>query len=171
MRAIARHGLAKLGMSDVSQSAGVSRGTLYRYFPTREDLMTGVVREEVRRFRERVQGALTEPGSNEQRIQVVLEQAAQHIREHGPLQRILETDPAFLLTSLRAQFPTIRAGLHELLAPLLRETEAVRAGIVHEDQLVDWTTRMLISVLLFQDPDPDGMARGLTAMYRLLTTP
>ncbi len=93
MRAIARHGLAKLGMSDVSQSAGISRGTLYRYFPTREDLMTGVVREEVRRFRERVQEALSDPGSNEQRIQIVLEQAAQHIREHAPLQRMLETDP------------------------------------------------------------------------------
>ena len=36
MAAIARHGLSKLGMSDVSHSAGVSRGTLYRYFPSRE---------------------------------------------------------------------------------------------------------------------------------------
>ncbi len=54
MRAIARHGLAKLGMRDVSESAGVSRGTLYRYFSTREDLLTGLVREEVRRFRDRV---------------------------------------------------------------------------------------------------------------------
>ncbi len=169
MRAIARHGLAKLGMSDVSESAGVSRGTLYRYFPTREDLMTGLVREEVRRFRERVQAALREPGRDEP-LQVVLEQAAQHIREHAPLQRMLETDPAFLLRSLRAQFPTIRAGLHELLAPLLHDTEAVRAGIVREDQLVDWTTRMLISVLLFRDPDPDEMARGLVSMYRMLTT-
>ena len=39
MAAIARHGLAKLGMSDVSVSAGVSRGTLYRYFPSREELL------------------------------------------------------------------------------------------------------------------------------------
>ncbi len=169
MRAIARHGLAKLGMRDVSESAGVSRGTLYRYFSTREDLLTGLVREEVRRFRDRVLAALTDATSNEKRLQVVFEQAAQHIHEHAALQRMLETDPAFLLDSLRAQFPTIRAGLEELLAPLLHDTDPVRNGSVSADQLIDWTTRMLISVLLFQDPDPDEMVRGLTAMYRVLT--
>ncbi len=100
---------------------------------------------------------------------MVLEQAIQHIREHAALQRMLETDPAFLLRSLRAQFTTIRSGLHELLGPLLRDTQPVRNGVVSESHLVDWMTRMLISVLLFQDPDPDEMARAMTAMYRMLT--
>ncbi len=168
-RAIARHGLAKLGMRDVSESAGVSRGTLYRYFPTRDDLLTGLVQEEVRRFRERVSAALEDSSGGEERIRVVLEQAMQHIREHAALQRMLETDPAFLLRSLRAQFTTIRSGLHELLGPLLRDTQPVRNGVVSESHLVDWMTRMLISVLLFQDPDPDEMARAMTAMYRMLT--
>jgi len=168
-RAIARHGLAKLGMRDVSESAGVSRGTLYRYFPTRDDLLTGLVQEEVRRFRERVSAALEDPSGDEERIRVVLEQAMQHIREHAALQRMLETDPAFLLQSLRAQFTTIRSGLRELLGPLLRDTQPVRDGVVSESHLVDWMTRMLISVLLFQDPDPDEMARAMTAMYRTLT--
>ncbi len=93
-------------MRDVSESAGVSRGTLYRYFPTRDDLLTGLVQEEVRRFRERVSAALEDPSGGEERIRVVLEQAMQHIREHAALQRMLETDPAFLLRSLRAQFTT-----------------------------------------------------------------
>ena len=37
--AVARHGLAKLDMSDVSAISGVSRGTLYRYFPNRDALL------------------------------------------------------------------------------------------------------------------------------------
>src|SRR5262245_35161324 len=45
-RALARHGLAKLGMQDVSQQAAVSRGTLYRYFPNRDDLLTTLARHE-----------------------------------------------------------------------------------------------------------------------------
>src|SRR5579885_3233177 len=38
-QAISVHGLKRVGMSDVSDAAGVSRGTLYRYFPSREQLL------------------------------------------------------------------------------------------------------------------------------------
>ena len=44
-------------MTDVSESAGVSRGTLYRYFPTRARLLAGLVQHEMRRFRASMLGA------------------------------------------------------------------------------------------------------------------
>ena len=58
LQAIGRHGLAKLGMSDVSEHAGVSRGTLYRYFPSREELLQSLAVAEGERFQRRVSEAL-----------------------------------------------------------------------------------------------------------------
>jgi len=55
------------------------------------------------------------------------------------------------------------------LAPLLQDTRPVRGGVATSEQLVDWLTRMMISAVLFPDPDPERMARSLTAVYRLLT--
>ncbi len=168
VRAVARHGLSKLGMSDVSDVAGVSRGSLYRYFPNREELLVALARREGGRFLDRVLEAALAAPEGEERLVVVLEIATQEVRQHPALQRLLESDPAFVLESLRAQFPAISAQLREPFEPLLRDTRAVRSGVITVDQLMDWTTRFLISMYLFEDPEPRRMAESLTAMYRLM---
>jgi hypothetical protein len=58
-----------------------------------------------------------------------------------------------------------------LLVPLLADIRPVRDGAATPEQLVDWLTRMMISAVLFPAADPEGMARSLTAVYRLLTAP
>jgi AcrR family transcriptional regulator len=168
MAAIARHGLSKLGMSDVSVSAGVSRGTLYRYFPSRDDLLRSLAAFESQRFRERVSSALRGPADGTSRLETVLQLVTRYVREHPAIQRVIETEPAFVLDYLRAEFASLRAITGTFLAPLLAQTAPVREGLATTDQLVDWMTRVMISAVLLPDPDPDRMAHGLTAVYRLL---
>lgn len=171
MAAIARHGLAKLGMRDVSQSAGVSRGTLYRYFPSREELLQSLAAFERQRFRARAEAALATAPPGTSRLEVALQLVTTYVREHPAIQRVIETEPAFVLGYLRAEFPTLRATTGTFLAPLLAQTDPVRRGLATTDQLVDWMTRVMISAVLFPDPDPDRMAQALTAVYRLLQVP
>jgi AcrR family transcriptional regulator len=171
MLAIARHGLSKLGMRDVSDSAGVSRGTLYRYFPNREELMQHLAAFESARFQRCVAEALRAAPARSGRLEVALQHVTRYVREHPVIQRVIDTEPAFVLRHLREQFPTLCATTGALLAPLLAETRPVRNGVATTEQLVDWLTRLMISAVLFPDPDPDRMARSLTAVYRLLTAP
>jgi len=171
VQAIARHGLSKLGMSDVISHAGVSRGTLYRYFPTREELLQNLAAFESARFQQRVGEALRNAPVKSARLEVALLQVTGYVREHPVIQRVLDTEPAFVLRHLREQFPSLCATTGALLAPLLAETRPVRDGVATPDQLVDWLTRLMISAVLFPDPDPDRMARSLTAVYRLLIGP
>jgi AcrR family transcriptional regulator len=42
-RCMGRFGLQRVSMNDVAVEAGVSRGTVYRYFPVREDLVAAVL--------------------------------------------------------------------------------------------------------------------------------
>lgn len=168
MAAIARHGLSKLGMSDVSLSAGVSRGTLYRYFPSRDDLLTSLAAFESERFQARVGAVLREPAGGTSRLEAALQLVTRYVREHPAIQRVIETEPAFVLAYLRGEFPALRDVVGSFLAPLLAQTEPVRRGLATTEQLVDWMTRVMISAVLIPDPDPDRMAHGLTAVYRLL---
>lgn len=166
--AVARHGLAKLGMRDVSALSGVSRPTLYRYFPHRNALLAGLAQREGMRFRERMLRAIEETPPGPERILVALEHATHHVREHPVLQRLLETDPGFLLQGLRRHFPLVKADLRSVLGPLLQETHLVRQGVVTADELMDWMLRLMVSAFLLpQDRDAE-MARGLTAVYRIL---
>lgn len=168
MAAIARHGLSKLGMSDVSLSAGVSRGTLYRYFPSRDDLLRSLAAYESERFQRQVNAVLREPAAGAPRLEVALQLVTRYVREHPAIQRVIETEPAFVLAYLRSEFPSLRAVVGSFVAPLLAQTAPVRQGLATTEQLTDWMTRVMISAVLFPDPDPDRMARGLTAVYRLL---
>lgn len=135
--AIARHGLAKLGMSDVSASAGVSRGTLYRYFPTRGQLLESLAEAEIRHFQERIAEALRSAPPGAQRFKLVLRQVTRIAREHPVIQRVIETEPAHVLAYLRAEFPALRAVTGALLAPLFADTAPVREAVVNADELVD----------------------------------
>lgn len=168
VQAIARHGLGKLGMGDVSSSAAVSRGTLYRYFSNRDELLANLAEREGGRFQERMIHALAEAPTGADKVRLALQYAARFAGEHPVLRRILETDPAYAVTAIRDQFTTIRQMIGEPLAPLFGETDLVRRGTVQTDQLVDWMTRMMISFFLFPDPDPDRMARDLTAVFSAL---
>ena len=168
--AVARHGLAKLDMSDVSESAGVSRGTLYRYFHGRDELLAALSVHESLRFWEHCIEGLREAPTSEERIRLLLLRATRQVGEHPALQRLLETDPAFVLGAVQRHFPTIREQLRDVLAPHLEATALVEGGIVELDQLVDWLTRLLITVFLIPGPG-DSADRGLEALFRLLTAP
>jgi AcrR family transcriptional regulator len=168
MRAIGRHGLMKLGMSDVCLSAGVSRGTLYRYFENREELLEALARYETQRFQQVVAEAVKKAPPGDERLEVALQHVTRYVREHPAIQRILETEPAFVLTYLRQHFSSLRAMTNATLGPLLGQTTPVRAGVVKKEQLADWLNRFMISAVLFPDPNPDEMAQRLTAVYRLL---
>jgi AcrR family transcriptional regulator len=169
--AVARHGLAKLDMGDVSATSGVARGTLYRYFPSRQALLAQLARREGLRFKDRMLAAIADAPSGPERVLVALQYAATHVREHGALQRLLETDPAFLLRALREWFPRIKAEFGPVLAPLLQETGLVRGGVVTLEHLLDWMMRLMVSAFLLPHPNPDEMAQGLAAVYRILTVP
>ncbi len=171
LRAVARHGLGRFAMSDVSEYAGVSRGTAYRYFPSREELLTRLGRREAERFERQVWEALERAPQGEQRLAVALDWLVRLAREHPLLGRLPETDPGLVLTSLRERFPEIRDALHRLLAPLLAQTSLVRAGVVREGELVGWMARVMISSFLFPDPNPHQMAESLRAVWRALTGP
>jgi AcrR family transcriptional regulator len=165
LRAVARHGLGRFAMSDVSECAGVSRGTAYRYFPSRAELLSELGRREAERFERQVWEAL-ENAPEEERLAVALDWLVRLARDHPLLGRLPETDPGLVLTSLRERFPEIQAALHRLLAPLLAETRPVRAGVVRVEELVGWMARVMVSTFLFPDPNPDEMAASLRAVWR-----
>jgi hypothetical protein len=93
------------------------------------------------------------------------------VTEHPAIPRLIDTEPAFVLRYLRDQFPALCGATGAFLAPLLADTRPIREGVATAEQLIEWLTRMMISAVLFPAADPDDMARGLAAVYRLLSRP
>ncbi len=73
-KAFVEFGVSGASMARVAEAAGCSRGTLYRYFPTRHDLHLGYVDREARRIVERVRDRtadVADPG--ERLVEAVIE--------------------------------------------------------------------------------------------------
>ncbi len=168
--AIARHGLAKLSMRDVSAYARVSRATVYRYFPDTDSLLRALGRREASRFERQVWEAVEKAPPGRKRLRVVLDFVDRLAREHPLIQRLPETDPGTVLTSLRERFPDLRDSIARLLGPILADTDLVRSGTVSAERLAGWATRMLISFFLFPEPRSVPMSAELAAVYELLAS-
>src|SRR5918911_266797 len=93
LRAIARFGLAKLTVDDVAREAGISRATLYRYFPGRGAVLAAVIRSETERLQRGLDDALGEATTLAEALTAVAGFGARAFAGHAALQHLLATEP------------------------------------------------------------------------------
>ena len=155
LRAIARFGLAKLTVDDVAREAGISRATLYRYFPGRGAVLAAVVRSETERLQRGLDEALGETTTLAEALTAVSGFGARAFAGHEALQHLLATEPGAVLphlcfsgadTLLTVCADRIRPHLCRFMGPL----EARRTG--------EWLARIVLSYGLA--PPPDGAIEG-----------
>jgi AcrR family transcriptional regulator len=107
---IGRRGVRRLGMQEVSEAAGVSRGTLYRYFPSKDQLLAGAATYDERKFTDGLAAALAPVMEPRQRIGALVDFAFDYIRMH-PARALFDSEPGFVLSYLLEHLPGLRAAL------------------------------------------------------------
>jgi AcrR family transcriptional regulator len=143
---VARWGLAKTTVEDAAREAGVSRATVYRYFPGgRDELIGAVVGWEFARFFLRLYEEVSDAATLEEVMERGLVFARRAVLEHEVLQRILVTEPDMLLPRLTTEADQV----HTLVAAFLRPYLA-RHGVAEGAELdlsADFLARMALSYI------------------------
>ena len=141
---VARYGLGKTTVEDVTRAARVSRATVYRYFPGGKDqLVRDVIAWETGRFFGRLAEAVAGAGDFAGLLEEALVFAHRAIEEHEVLQKILQTEPERLLPQLTVQSERILVFIRGFLLPYL-ERERLRPG-VDPVEAAEYVSRMLLS--------------------------
>jgi len=143
---VARWGLSKTTIEDAAREAGLSRATVYRYFPGgRDELIDAVVSWQFLLFfvslYEEVHGAT----SLEEVLERGLVFARRSLVEHEVLQKMLETEPEVLMPKLTVESKRTVGLIAGFLVPYLHEHGMAEGVEIHE--AADFLARMILSYI------------------------
>jgi AcrR family transcriptional regulator len=120
------HGIRRTSASDIARRAGVSRQTLYRYWPDVQALLAALVTREL--FAVVSQGA---PAGSLDELADGLVETADRIRTLPLLDRLRSTDPELFARYILQRLGTSQRGMHRELAARIaagQEEGIVRSG-------------------------------------------
>lgn len=144
-------GMRRFTMDDIAQRVGLSRVTIYRYFPKKDQLVEAILLREMRRFLRAVDTAVAPSQTLEERLVDGFVFALVYLRNHRLLQRLLRTEPELLLPHLTVRGgPVLEAG-RDFIARFARGEggeEALPLSDAEIDGVSELLARMVLSFVL-----------------------
>ncbi len=165
---IGRRGVRRLGMQEISDAAGVSRGTLYRYFPSKDHVLSAAADFDGVRFSAGLDEAMAavEDGG---RLAAFLSYIFEFIRTH-PARSLFETEPGYVLSFLLDRLPNMRREIAIRLGPDVDAMPAVRDGRLTREEVADLIVRLFVSSWIVPETDHGALVRTLECTLQMSTT-
>jgi AcrR family transcriptional regulator len=165
-------GLRRFTMDDVARRVGVSRVTIYRYFPKKDQLINALLLRELRRFLTKLDAVIDSEGTSDAKLVAGLLFCLGYLRKHRLLNRLLRTEPELILPYLTTKGRPVLIAARAWIARLIRN-EVAQGRIALPDQdiemLAEALVRMVISLVVTPDTvlpvdSPEGQHR-LVELY------
>jgi AcrR family transcriptional regulator len=147
IRAIGARGARRLSMSDVIEASGVSRGTLYKYFSDKDDVLSAVSEFVSVNFENGVREAAAAHRDPIDRFRAVMRFYSAYTDDQAPA-RVLEFEPAFHLEFFRTHFTRHKAAVGDALAQTFDYLESLCGASLDRDVIVESLVRMQLSTLI-----------------------
>jgi AcrR family transcriptional regulator len=165
-------GAAKLTMSAVAAEAGVSRPTLYRWFPTKALLLGAIASDAVEQFDLGLQLLADQHTDPACRLDAALRYLVGYLDDTSDAGAV-HVDPEFALQSLADSLPPHVESFARVLGDALDEVPSVRAGTATRQQAAELFLRVAYSQYLVPDPNPErviAIIRAVTGLSQRRST-
>ncbi len=166
LRLLGRRGVKRLGMQEVSEAAGLSRGTLYRYFQSKDQLLAAVASFDEQSFNLGLAAAMQQVDEPSARIRTLVSFAFDYIRTH-PARSLFESEPDFVLGYLLQHLPKMQAALMEELGDAFDSVPAVASGRLTRQQLVEVIVRLFTSSFVIPERDDRALVQAIDGLLML----
>ena len=140
-------GVRRLTIGDVAQRVGLSRVTVYKYFPGKDQLVQAVLQREMRRFLRDVDAAVAPYDTLEERLVEGFVFALGWLRKHRLLNRLLRTDPELIVPNLTVGAGPVLAAGREFIAGFARR-EADEGHLPLTDDQIEGVSELLARAVL-----------------------
>lgn len=145
--AIAARGVKRLSMSDIIDASGVSRGTLYRYFSNKDEVLAAVAEFVCSGFENGIREAGKSIADPIERLKAVMQFYVHYTDENSP-GRIFEVEPAFHLAFFRSRFDRYKQAVLDALEPTFDYLDGLLGEAMNREAFVEGLVRNQLSTLL-----------------------
>lgn len=146
-RCIVRHGSAQIRMAEVADEAAVARSTLYRYFPTRADLILGLSLSRLDAALTTVVSSLRHPDDAARSLPELVLGPLDLVDGHPLNEALYSPESSQFVTSVELNSESFLDTSVHRYGPLLERWQ--REGQVHADLDVQETLRWVHAVSIF----------------------
>jgi AcrR family transcriptional regulator len=143
-----RMGLQRFSMEQVARNAGVSRGSVYRYFPERAELTNAVLERAAERFVAESRRAVERRRTLAAQVGEAAAFIRTHLHDEVTALQLPAEDETLLATILTARVGGLLERWMDFWLPFLKEAEErgeVRQGLDRREA-AEWIVRMLLSI-------------------------
>ena len=146
-RVLCRHGYGKLNLSDVATQAGISRPTFYKFFSSKDDLLSAFSSFELRLLRADLERAV-QGRTGRERVDALLRFLADFYGSYQ-MRALVEIEPGLVLSQMARALPALVESIApvlqgQVLDPQVVATALVRLSVCHylvpgydDDRLID----------------------------------
>ena len=167
-RVMRRFGVHGMSVQDIAIEAGVARGTLYRYFSSKTDLLDAYTEYMRSRFDASLKAAIEPHSDPDARLQAFLAFFDAYL-DSEQARSFLEAEPEFALGYFRRSFMDGVGKTRDALAPVFDEWGRKLGRPLDHDMLAEFVMRFLISHVLVPAPHGEaGLGRKLMDMVKQL---
>lgn len=166
LHTIRTRGPEKLSMSAVAAEAGVSRPTLYRWFPTKALLLGAITAYEVEQFDVGLQSLAEEHRDPARRLDAALRYLVTYLEQTAGSDSI-HVDPEFALQGLADSLQPHVRSVARVLGDALDEVPTVQAGTATREQAAEMFLRLAYSQYLVPDRDAEELLVTMRAFAGL----
>jgi AcrR family transcriptional regulator len=171
LAALSRRGATQLSMTDVCETAGISRATLYRYFSNKPDLLAAVGEHVSRNFIDGLKAAIAQSQVPSERLRLVLEFFIGYTAQVRT-DRMLEIEPAFVLQFLQSHFAVHVAAFNDALSPVYDDIEdhlgiRINRALVSEVLLRAEQSTVVVPAGRSWSALPEVLSRMLEQLYQV----
>jgi AcrR family transcriptional regulator len=152
-----------LTLSAVALKAGISRPTVYRWFPTKSDLVAAIVAYEEMQFDIGIREAIGMQQSPQRRLDAVLSYLFKYL-DDSVIPSPISADPSFSLQSLAKGLGHHVEVVVCLLADDLDEVPAVRSGTLSRKRTAELFLRLAYSHYLVPHLNADALLASVRSL-------
>lgn len=170
-RVVEASGSRGFTLTAVAAEAGVSRPTLYRWFPSKPILLAALAADAVDRFDRGLHDVLAGSAAPRERLHAALRYIVRYLDDTAAGSRAIQTETSFAVQSLADTITSHVQLLVDLLGDALDCIPAVADGHVSPHEATEILLRVAYSHYLVPHPDPDELLRALCGIAGIAPVP